>query len=523
MSQDNLFLRYASPGERRMISREDLGFYSNIVVGATYEFGNGVKVDLQSLQTFAGPLKHCVGKFPHLKVVACDASTEKPFFKRVTSLDLRNHLRIIARPATGTTTAGGEEPWMEQLLESLVDEPNSIATVPPWRVVVCPISPTRCFVAFAYSHIIGDGRAALAFHRAFLDSLRQGPNVPQVEISLPVPVPRFVLPDPFDTPARLPISWSFLLGPLLAVLLPEIVAGWLGLQAHAAKVGADTWTGNDVFFEPGANRSCVRIFAIDEARVTQAVRVSRAHGAKLTGTIHQLVVRALSKYIAGGKPAINFVSQTAVSMRASIGLPSEEWGNFASGCYGMHPVIAQGQGRQHPSSSTSSSSSPTSSPLLPASMWENASLLSKTIAESATQLWDQPLGLLRYAPNIRKWLLAKVGGRRDCSYEVSNLTSFRSDAVDEDSATPQQRQVIHSSCKITDMVFAQPGGVVSAPMAFNLVSVHGGPLVGTITWGRGALGVPVEAEDALVDGIRRSLVEDFAGIGSEAASLDKTA
>ncbi|KAK8022797.1 hypothetical protein PG993_013564 [Apiospora rasikravindrae] len=506
MSQEeNAFLRHASPSERRMISREDLGFYSNIVVGALYEFGEdhggGVneEVNLQSLQTFAGPLKHCIEKFPYLKIVTRDASTEKPFFERVTSLDLKNHLTVVECPTKPGDGDKDDDQWMEQILESLVDKPNCIASIPPWRVVVCPIAPARCFVAFAYSHIIGDGPAALAFHRAFLDGLRrQQKTAAPRDVETVLTVPEFTLPDPFDIPGRLPISWSFLLGPLLAVLLPKFVAGWLGLQANAAKVDEGTWTGSDVFFEPGTYRSRVKVFTIDDAQVADAIRVSRAHDTKLTGTIHQLVVRALSKHVTDAK-ATNFVSQTAISMRNSIGLPGEEWGNYASGCYGIHPVVEK--------EATTG---------LSVSMWESASSLSRAIAESAVQLRDQPLGLLRYAPSIRNWIQGKLGGRRDCSYEVSNLTIF--DGEDASSSYRQDNKMKQESicgrCQITQMVFAQPGGVVSAPLAFNLVSVRGGPLLGTITWGQGALGVPVEAEDALVEGIRRTFVGDFAGIGS---------
>lgn len=245
-----------------------------------------------------------------------------------------------------------------------------------------------------------------------------------------------------------------------------------------------------------------------------------------------LQVRALSKHITETKAITNFVSQTAISMRASIGVPGEEWGNYASGCYGTHPNV----GKEEAVATTKEG------PGLPDQMWENASSLSKAIAESAVQLQDQPLGLLRYAPSIRQWTLGKVGGRRDCSYEVSNLTSFDGGSghantkvkhQEEEETTNEEgegtgagdgeavscsstssRNKSSCSCRITKMVFAQPGGVVSAPLAFNLVSVRGGPLVGTISWGQGALGVPVESEDALVEAIRQSFVEDFAAIGS---------
>lgn len=246
--------------------------------------------------------------------------------------------------------------------------------------------------------------------------------------------------------------------------------------------------------------------------------------------IASLQVRALGKHITGDKAITNFVSQTAISMRASIGVPGEEWGNYASGCYGTHSNVF---GREVEAATTKKGLG-----LLPDQMWENASSLSKAMAESAVQLRDQPLGLLRYAPSVRKWIVGKVGGRRDCSYEVSNLTSFDGGSGSGHASTNVKQQQEEkkqneekgetvscstnyrnkssssSCCRITKLVFAQPGGVVGAPLAFNLVSIRGGPLVGTITWGQGALGVPIETEDALVEGIRQSFLEDFAAIGS---------
>lgn len=300
-----------------MISREDLGFYSNIVVGATYELegvGGAHDVGLQSPQTFAGPLEHCIAQFPYLKIVTRDASTERPFFERVTGLDIQQHLSVVddgptaaGNPRDGDGDDDDDHRRMEQLLESLVDKPNAIASIPPWRVVVRPLTRARCFVAFAYSHIIGDGPAALTFHRAFLDGLRRQQQQQKTgllqQVNPLLTVPEFSLPDPFDVPGRLPISWSFLLGPLLAVLLPKFVAGWLGLQANAAKADEGTWTGSDVFFEPGAVRSRVKMFAIEDAQVSNTLKASRDHDTKLTGTVHQLVVSHMFSILTRG-PAL---------------------------------------------------------------------------------------------------------------------------------------------------------------------------------------------------------------------------
>ncbi|KAI9151264.1 alcohol acetyltransferase [Paramyrothecium foliicola] len=477
MARESLFLRFASPGERRLIFREDLGFYRSIVVGAVYDFAPGDQADLTLvLPTFVNALRCCVEKLPYLSVVAGGIASEKPFFERVPKIDINDHLSII-----DANKSRDDEQWLEVLLESMLDRPNP-QSVPPWRVTICPIAAQKYYVLFAYSHVIGDGLSGPVFHRTFLDAL-QSTDETEVESTTELLIPQFSLPEPFDIPERLPISWSFLLGPLMAALLPTPVVKWLGIRAHTTNANEGTWTGSNVFFEPETYRTRLKILTISNDQLRNAIMACRAHDAKLTATIHQLIVRALSKCITDDK-ATNFVSQTAISMRTSIGASNEVWGNFASGHYGVHPRMDD----QSPS---------------PDHMWESAAFMSNDMAVSTTRLNDQPLGLLRYAPNIRTWLQKKLGGRRDCSYELSNSMSF--DAGEQ----------VRHRCRINKMMVAQPGNVVGAPINFNLLSVTGGPLVCTITWQQGALGVPLESEDALVNSIRSSLQEELAGIGRQ--------
>ncbi|KAJ8121470.1 hypothetical protein ONZ43_g2087 [Nemania bipapillata] len=477
MDQNTSFLRFASPGERRLISREDLGFYSAVAVGAVYDFSARCQTDSTSvLSAVISALKQCVRQLPHLSIIVRDAASETPFYERVSDIDIKEHLSLVDAKETG-----GDDRWLEELLESTMDSPMP-SSRPPWRVTICPKAPQTYYVLFAYSHMIGDGMAGPAFHRAFLEALHVDGEIEAEKTSLLV-VPSLPFPEPFDTPERLPISWSFLLGPLIAALLPGFVAKWLQIRAHASKVNESTWTGGDVPLEPETYRSRLKIFAVDAEHLRHSIDIARAHDAKLTAVIHQLIVRALSKCVTDDN-ITNFVSQTAISMRASIGASREIWGNYASGHYGDHPRV-----NVHDPS--------------PEDMWEKAASLSKEIAESTTRLHDQPIGLLRYAPNIRKWLQKKLGGRRDCSYELSNLMSFD---TGKDG---------YHCCKISKMIFAQPGNVVGAPISFNLASVKGGPLVCTITWQQGALGVPVESEDALVNNIRNSLREEFASVGGK--------
>ena len=99
------------------------------------------------------------------------------------------------------------------------------------------------------------------------------------------------------------------------------------------------------------------------------------------------------------------------------------------------------------------------------------------LAVAANELCDQPIGLLRYLTNVRSWVLSQVGQSRDCSYELSNLASFRPSG-------PIQR------CSVSEMVFCQPADVTGAPLTFNVVSVTDGPLSIAVSWQIGALDLP---------------------------------
>ncbi|KAJ5748440.1 alcohol acetyltransferase [Penicillium nucicola] len=481
------FLRFASPNERRTISRENLGFYHALTIAAIYEYKNG-NIDLSSTSTFFPPLKHCIEEHPYLSVVVKDSHTEKPVYEGVPTINLDEHVSIIHNAIHSDPNSTEETETIQKTLASALDRPwpNEI---PPWQIIVLPLSSAhdsttkRCFIAFSFSHTLGDGMVGTAFHRTFLEAWRQ-PENPHDNTSIVAMNPsNQTIPEPFDTPARLPISWKYLLGPLVAVYLPKFLAEFLGFRAGASTVDAGTWTGSRTFEPvpaPGLN-SRVRILEIEASLVQKALVASRVHDSKLTATLHQFIVRALSKAILS-TDVTNFVSGTPVDMRSSIGVPALTWGLYVSGYYEVHPRL------------TSSGSDIRESGLSD-EMWLAASSMTKKLAECGTRLQDQAIGLLRYAPSIRGWMLGKIGLQRDSSYELSNLLAFDGGVGDD--------------CKISKMVFSQPGNCLSAPLVFNVISVKGGSLVCTISWQVGALDVSAEEEMPLVDGICSSIRADF--------------
>ncbi|GKT92401.1 L-amino acid oxidase [Colletotrichum tofieldiae] len=482
------FLRYASqisqfdahtfiakgPNEQRTISREDLGYYHAVVIGAVYEFTDGLILDSPS--ALFKPLAHCIREHPFLGVLVADRHTNKAYYQRAPVVNLEEHIEILSEHVSADTKG-----WhaVEEVLKSNLDRPYSHA-IPPWRVIVLPLGGPQYFIAFAYSHTIGDGPTGISFHRSLLEAVRMPATAEQLEAPIVAPSTQ-PLPPPFDTPQRLSISWSFLLGPLIAVLVPSFVANWLGVKAHIATVDDETWAGSPACFDPShpeASRSKVIVRVVEGCLVEKAVQESRKHGAKLTGTLHQFIVRALSKTVAGSQTT-KFISETSINMRKSVGVPLNEMGEFASATYVTHPK--------------SSCSGP-----LTQDEWAIAISSTNRFAEVAVTLHDQPIGLLRYVPNMKKWLSGKMGQRRDCSYEISNIGVFV-DEHPEDSG----------KAKIEHVVFAQPGHVSSAPICFNFSTIKGGNMVYTVTWPTGALGVAETEEENLIDAVCRSIQIDF--------------
>lgn len=407
-------------------------------------------------------------------MVIKDKHTDKPAYEAVSSINIEDHVSILH-----DEHPDGEIAAIQKVLPPILDRPWP-ADIPLWRIVVLPLvshgSVKRCFIAFSFSHTLGDGMIGITFHRTFLDAWRQTTGAEDNAWLVMTP-PSITLPAPFDTPERLPISWKFLLGPLLAVYLPNFLNELLGLRAATSTIEPGTWIGSPMFFDPVSELpSRVQILEIEAPLVQKALQASRSHDAKLTATMHQLIVRALSKAIPD-RDITNFVSGTAVDMRSSIGIPPYTWGLFVSGHYEVHPRVFE------------------TGPALSDEMWAAASSITKRLAECRTRLHDQAIGLLRYAPSIRNWTLGKIGHQRDCSFEVSNLLAFDGGA--------------HPNCNISKMLFSRPANVISAPLAFSIITVKGGSLVCTVSWQAGALNVPIEDERPLVDEICSSFRAGF--------------
>ncbi|GKU08359.1 l-amino acid oxidase [Fusarium langsethiae] len=461
MATNAAFLRYASPNEMRTIAREDVGYYHAVVIGAVYDFTE--EIDVKSPSTYFHALRRCIEEHPFFCVTVGDRNTDKAYYEHVSSINVEQHISIVQDPEIGTDSLKA----IGRSVKSELDRPF-VSGIPPWRIVVLPLSSTQCHVAFSFSHGIGDGIAGVAFHKTFLEGLRETPStIPSSTIS----PPRKPLPEPFDTPERLSISWSFLLAPFLAQYIPYFLVKMLGLRVSASYVNEGTWTAGPIFFDAKTNEDKLKIRQIGGSQVKKVVQLARTHDARLTGVMHQLIARALSKAVKDNN-VTNFVGQTAINMRNSIGMSNNVATEAVSGCYTLH--------------NRSEVTGPFSE-----QEWASAREATKEFATAAVKLDDNPIGLLRYVSSIREWTLGKIGKKRDSSYEFSNVGVFDGDAG---SSTVGKDKI-----KVTKMTFAQPGQVGGCPISFNVASVKGGDLVYTVTWQSGALGLGGDDSDEAME------------------------
>jgi hypothetical protein len=161
--------------EKYFIIRNQIKFYNNIEVGATYT----VPRSLLKLSA-ENPLEsviHCalaetLNSQPILGVTIQDEQSPNPKWARVAEFDLREVVKFILEESPSNSVkwiqAGHHEPL------------DRIGELPLWRVVVAlqtpaptdsESSPFSFSMAFFCHHAIADGLSAGAFHLTFLDAL----------------------------------------------------------------------------------------------------------------------------------------------------------------------------------------------------------------------------------------------------------------------------------------------------------------------------------------------------------------
>lgn len=487
------------PNERRCITRQDIGHQRKLIIGAIYTSTSATHNSVLSLKhgktPFYHALKFCIDTHPLLSTVILNASTEVPEFATPKLLDLDKHLEIVESEDVD------EKQAIEKLMARISDEKfEALHTTPPWKVVLAPLpsdkvsGAARLLVLFTSFHSHGDGRSGLAFQNSFLAGLSK--YIPEVhdkesaaEDMMYKPPTTELLP-PIEEGGIMTLSWSYLLSPLLGTYLPKSVSSFLGLRDSWLSSDLDIWRGAPTTFDPENHSTGLKLITLDSATKDRLLQQCRRNNSTFTGILQHLIARSLTSPSGGAIGSSSFVAGVAIDMRHLFpGIYSTA--SMMNCVTGYNELITYSPSSE-PHDWATNSSSP---------FWEAARKTSKSLKVASGTLHNQPIGLLQYLKAFRPWTKGLEGKERDMSFEISNLGAFKSES----------REVV----KIEKAVFSQPAKVSGSLLDFNVVSTPEGPLVITVTWQRGVLGLDEGIEeDAFVKRVCAKLEESFIEIAN---------
>ncbi|KAL0254275.1 Alcohol acetyltransferase [Diplodia seriata] len=508
-------LRPAGTSERRCIMRHTLGYYRGLIVAGRYTTPDGFPVHAK--ESFYPALKHCISTHPMLSAAIKGELTESPELIRPETMDLSNHVEIT-EPVV-TTDSGSPHAELEAIKPLLCHAHDQqfpdTSRIPPWRIVVIPLTtnpaPTTTaqafYLLFTYSHSHGDGPSGLSFHRTLLSALRHPTQtaLSSASTSLSAASPIYHPPatpallPPIERTVALPVSWPFLLLPVASSYLPSalltsrlLTSRHVLFRASVAPHRPDAWTALPTAYD-AANFRTGAAFALAPPAVVQGMlRRCRMHnGVKLTGALHGVVVRALSAALPESPSSASFIAQTAINLRHLMpryGTPDDprNWAAAVGLCVSVaHHAFPRDDGAVEALAADGGEDV----------FWHRARETTRALAERSSTLGDQPIGLLKYLRSFRGWLEGQVGGRREASYEVSNLMAFKPEGEGEG----------EGGWGLGRMVFSQPANATGAAVNFNIVTREGGDMVVALTWQRGVLGVDGGDEDGWAKGVCEGL------------------
>ncbi|KAJ5658544.1 alcohol acetyltransferase [Penicillium longicatenatum] len=464
--------------------RHALGFYGALTLSGLYTLHHpGNSFDASNIGNFIPALKYCIAAHPILAAAIHGEDTETPHFVRPAFLNLEKHIHLVDTVSpTGSYPLKDDLNILTQVNRDVHDQPfPNVDQTPPWKIVICPLATDtatgtqQLYIIFAYSHSHGDGKSGLAFHRSLLEGLQTAHELyDQSSIYQP---PASPIPPPLEQACDLRITWSYLLFNLFGGHIPTSAWRVLGYPIPAT---TNTWTGKEMCYDPSNFRTGSEALLVNKSLLDATLRVCRKHEVRFTGFFNHLIVQILDTVLPQDVTR-TFLGQIVVDLRPLIPVYTEkEMVNCVSALYetSSSPKILGAHER------------PTTSLKHDTAFWDAARRTTIRLADCASTLVNQPIGLLRYLTQFRPWFLEKLGKERESSYEISNVVNF--DPLNEYVDTTLH--VEHRKWDIERVAFSQPANVTGSALNFQVVTRKGGDMVITLNWQLGVLGVVDENE-----------------------------
>lgn len=528
MSNRNNLLRPVGMLEKLYTARQVLGIYNSVIVTATYTIPSiHTKNDIYSM--ISGTIPALLWRHPALCSYVEGQATSSPIFRRVDTVRVSDVLQVLDLEIE-------KDELLVRKLEELHDQPWLLDAKPLWKLVVLrepppPNSASRTseqqlHIAFIYHHVIGDGLSGLAFHKSLLNELSRSMLSSPAADPSPIPsvitVPNAIkLIEPIESLIPFPVSWSFLAKQILNEYAPRWLVGaqapiWAGLPVQSP--------------DKLPSRSRLRVVSIPAHEVAVLLEECRKQGVTLTCLLTASVVGALGstwldpgpeavmelrlgieRQLDLGKeieieidvPRLALKGITPYSLRRASGTSNDEIANQISAFSTDYPAALLARIRaalSSPSSSPSSSSSTPDKAIFVQVMWEIARTLHAQMqTELATCPRDNVVGLLPYISDYLAFYTKKFGGKREASFEVSNLGAF------EGLGEGQGQRNANPGWKLQDLIFTQGAAPTGPAININVVGIRGGPLTVAVGWQEGVV------REAVVQALVRGL-ENLPGL-----------
>jgi hypothetical protein len=425
-------------------ARHALGFYRNVAVSALY---SALVPSIFLQKVIYSALGAVIRQHSILSTIVIDEDTTAPYFARLPRIDLDKSVRIITRKQIYNLN-GVKDSELDDILEEQhnTDFKEHFGERPFWRFIILTEAgnSSRFVASFVFHHAIGDGQSGLAFHRAFFSALSE---IQDVELSLSegnenstalIKSPEDPLIPSLKSLHKLPLSVVF--------ILKALWNSWFPGSTRSL------WMAHPMTNDPSKRRARYRSFAISQDTTQSLLNVSRIHSTTITATIEVLLANVLFSYLPSEYSALR--CDGAISLRRC--LPTDTVNEDSIGTW--LSTYTQYHYRSNQSNDAESF------------FWAETKKVKSTInAEVAKDGKNSAIGLLRYAGDIRTYLLDKIGKQRDASFEISNVGLFR----------PHH---LSPRWKIGKMVFSQSSNVVGPPITGCIVTGGDGCLSVSFSW-----------------------------------------
>ncbi|KAF2762939.1 hypothetical protein EJ05DRAFT_495789 [Pseudovirgaria hyperparasitica] len=447
--------------EKYSTARHDLGFYTNVIVGAEYVLPQSYQLPLQ--HHIYRACATIIAEHANLSVEILNGRTATPVFARLTQVALEECV-IFESTTTTVNYHGMTDQQLREILEKQhnQDFPDH---GPLWRLLIASDTAVpRNFTAFfVFHHAIGDGTSGLAFHRELLAALLDSKHHSKGSVVQTVLTsPKKPLLSAVEDFLPLSISWIYLLGVILEGLL------W-------KKFEKGFWYGG-VIQKP--LETTVRTTGLSKSSSEAFRSLCKENGTTVTAALQTLVAEVILEIMPANYT--NIRSNGAMSLRSFIP-------DVTQRSFGVW-VTAWNEVYQKSELSTEGMS------------WKRARASRKAIEDAvAARGNNSAVGLLRYVPDYQKYLLNKLGSQRDATFEVSNLGAYKDDARSHD------HHLGGEDPHIERITFSQSGNVAGPALAVGAVTGGDGCLSLAFSWQKGVL-----AEDFVVDVMEKTRTRFYA-------------